>query len=69
VPIPDSSHISSIIYDDESMILYVEFQRGAIYAYMNVPGDIVTGFTQALSAGQYFNQFVRDAGFDFQRLA
>jgi hypothetical protein len=68
IPIPASSHIFAISYDDESMMLYVQFRgNGRTYQYSNVPGDVVAGFYQALSAGQYFDQNIK-GNFDYELL-
>jgi KTSC domain-containing protein len=67
IPIPASSHILTVLYDDENMLLYIQFKRGAVYVYSQVPGDVADGFTQALSAGQYLETSIKGA-FEFQKM-
>ena len=59
IPIPPSSHIAYVAYDDEEMTLLIRFQRGGMYAYTKVTEDVIAGFAQALSAGQFFNESIR----------
>jgi hypothetical protein len=60
ITIQPSSNILSVVYDEEAMLLFVTFKRGKTYAFSQVPGNVADGFSQALSAGQYFNTNVRE---------
>lgn len=49
----NSSNVSEIGYDDEEMVLYVRFSRGALYYYEGVPPDVWEQFMAADSAGKF----------------
>ena len=61
VPIVPSSNLHEVSYDLDAMMLLVTFKSGKSYRYINVPGDVVARLQQALSSGQYFTQYIRDA--------
>jgi hypothetical protein len=50
--------LASIAYLDNA-ILEVEFCRGTVYRYLNVPRSVFDALLRADSVGRYFNQFVR----------
>lgn len=54
IPIKQSTNILSVQYDDTDQSLLVQFQRGAIYRFEQVPGSVVNGFLSAPSVGKYF---------------
>lgn len=56
-----SSSIASIGYDKESQMLEVEFVRGAVYQYYEVPAEEYDSFVSAGSIGQYFNFQIKHA--------
>lgn len=61
IPCPPSTNIKSVAYDDDTLTLYVTFQRGdAVYAYgPGVPAQIAEGFqTSGMRANAYFNSAV-----------
>ncbi len=49
-----SSTIDSIGYDAELKILEIQFKRGAIYQYFNVPFEVYKELVTAKSIGSYF---------------
>ncbi|MFP4298964.1 MAG: lysine--tRNA ligase [Spirulinaceae cyanobacterium] len=52
-------------YDTEKKILRVEFDRGGVYLYHDVPEAIYKEMKAAPSVGQYFNNTIRDRyGYD-----
>ncbi|ANV82946.1 lysine--tRNA ligase [Picosynechococcus sp. PCC 7003] len=55
-----SKAVKSFDYDAEKKILKVEFQAGGVYLYHDIPEEVFENFKSAPSAGQYFNQFIRD---------
>lgn len=55
----DSSNISSIGYDEDSLTLEVEFHSGAVYQYFDVPLNVFKGLIDAGSKGQYFAQHIK----------
>lgn len=52
----DSSNISAIGYDNESATLKIEFNKGGVYEYYNVPEYEFDNLLNASSKGQYANQ-------------
>ncbi|MDY0039484.1 MAG: KTSC domain-containing protein [Desulforhabdus sp.] len=55
-----SSNLVSVGYDAESMTLEVEFQRGSVYQYFDVPVSEYDQLLSAASVGKYFCEFIRD---------
>jgi hypothetical protein len=51
--VPDSSNIASIGYDQETQTLEVEFSKGNLYQYFDVPQAVYEGFLIADSKGKY----------------
>ena len=62
-----SSVIRSHAYDDETRELTIEFTSGKVYVYGNVPESVCIGLEQAPSAGQFFNQHIKDR-YDFREV-
>lgn len=58
-----SSSIAEVGYDNDHAVLAVRFHNGAEYRYFLVPHRVFQGFLQAPSAGAYFHEHVRNAGF------
>ena len=56
----NSTHLSSVRYDPSTEILEVEFLRGSIYQYYNVPQSAYEELIRADSKGQFFNAHIRD---------
>ena len=48
-----SSNIAAIRYDDEQLLLEVEFLNGSRYHYYEVPPQIAQAFDQAGSKGEF----------------
>jgi hypothetical protein len=53
--------VLSVGYDETTQTLEVEFWQGEVYRYTGVPKTVYDRFLQAGSAGDYFNENVRDA--------
>lgn len=54
-----SSNIASIWYDEENLILEVEFLNSGIYQYSWVPLSEYQGLMNAGSHGTYLNQYIK----------
>jgi len=63
-----SSNLVSVGYDLTSSILEIEFHSGGIYQYLNVPASTYNGLMSAGSHGQYFDAYVKKAGFRFRKM-
>ena len=55
----DSSNLVSVGYDPQTMILEVEFKKGSVYEYANVPMEIYTSLMTAVSKGSYHYRNIR----------
>jgi hypothetical protein len=62
-----SSNVASIGYDSDNMILEVEFLSGGLYEYYNVPEFLFNDFINSPSKGQFFDQHIKKAGFQFSK--
>jgi len=61
-----SSTLAAVRYDAEEMILCVKFRNGGEYEYQGVPEPVYRGILQAASAGRYFDQYVKKAGYRYR---
>ena len=63
-----SSNIASIGYDSDNMILEVEFLRGGVYQYYDVPQNIYDGLMAADSKGTYLAAYVKKGGYRYAQV-
>jgi hypothetical protein len=57
----ESSMIAAAGYDPERRTLYVVFNSGKVYEYMDVPPEIYDGLMSAESKGSFMNQQIIDS--------
>ncbi len=62
-----SSVIQDFSYNVASRLLVVTFVTGRIYAYAEVPPDVVNAFRNSGSRGRFFNTEIRD-GYDCREI-
>ena len=62
----DSEAIRSIGYDPVRRVQQVQFHGGAIYDYLDVPGEVHLEVMRADSVGEAFSRCVRNAGFEYR---
>ncbi len=55
-----STVIRDFSYNVATRQLVVTFVTGRVYAYANVPPDVVNAFRSSGSRGRFFNQEIRD---------
>lgn len=55
-----SSWLAAVHYQEQALVLELEFCDGAIYAYFQVPRQIFAELLQAESPGRYFNAQIRE---------
>lgn len=55
----DSTDLEEIGYDADTNTLVIEFKRGNVYKYNDVPQAVYDGLMSADSVGKYFNQFIK----------
>lgn len=63
-----SSNIASIGYDQDSMVLEIEFLSGAIYQYYDVPKSIYEGLMAADSHGKFFAAYIKKGGYRYAKV-
>ena len=54
-----SSNIASVGYDANTMTLEVEFTKGSVYQYFDVPEAEYHALVNASSVGTYLNQSIK----------
>ena len=57
---PSSSMIERIAYDDAAKTLWISFSGTGRYAYDDVPGALFEEFCRAPSAGNFFNEHIKE---------
>jgi hypothetical protein len=55
-----SSAILRVGYEPSSAVLEIEFEKGGVYRYFDVPEPVFRELLEAPSIGQYFLANVRD---------
>lgn len=63
----ESSMIASVGYDADKQILEVEFKRGGVYQYANVPAAVYSAVMAAQSIGSYFAANIKNS-FEFTKV-
>lgn len=63
----DSSNLKHVRWDEWGT-LSVEFHGGAVYEYLAVPRQVFDDLLAAESKGQFFKEYVKDAGFPYRRV-
>ena len=56
----NSSSIASIGYDEAVSLLEIEFKKGTVYQYANVPKSLFDALMKATSKGRFFDQNIRE---------
>jgi hypothetical protein len=64
-----SSDLASVGYDEQSLILEIEFNAGNVYQYFGVPKDIYDGLLSASSKGKYFHQYIKKGGYSYSKIS
>jgi hypothetical protein len=64
-----SSNLASIGYDPETKVLQVEFKKGTIYDYADVPPVVANDLVHAESIGKAFHSLVIQGGYIATKVA
>lgn len=56
----ESNYLRGVGYDSSNQVLEIEFRRGEIYQYLDVPPAVYTDLMNAPSHGRYFNENIKD---------
>lgn len=59
-----SSWLDSVAYDPLTKSLTVRYRDGKVQRFVGVPQRIYKGLLSAESPGAYFNEWVRDRGYE-----
>lgn len=60
-----SSNLAEVGYDAGTRTLEVAFKHGGVYQYLGVPSEVHAGLMAAPSHGQFFDRFVKKAGYPY----
>jgi hypothetical protein len=63
-----SSNLSSVGYDPDSLTLEIGFNNGGIYQYSGVPQEVYEGLMNAGSKGTFFHQFIKRGGYPYIKI-
>jgi len=61
----DSSNLKSVGYDNQN--LFVEFGKGTVYVYYNVPQELYLELLNADSKGKYLNSNIKNV-YQYERI-
>lgn len=61
-----SSNVASVGYDEATKTLEVEFKKGGIYQYFDVPASVHAGLLAAPSIGSYLDADIKKAGYRYK---
>ena len=64
----ESECVASLDYDELEQTLTIEFQQRGTYVYRNFPLDEWLLFNGAASRGEFFNLYIRNAGYEYERI-
>ena len=64
----NSSNLEAVAYVPDFRRLYVSFQNGSVYSYLDVPESIYRNLIAAQSKGQFLDRHVKKAMFGFVRV-
>jgi hypothetical protein len=56
----NSSVIDLVVYDTKLSALAIKFRTGSLWTYLNVPIEVYDELVTAKSAGNYFNNHIRN---------
>lgn len=64
-----SSNLDEVEYNTETEELDITFLSGRTYRYFNVPQDVHQELLNAPSHGKYFYAYIRNGGYDYERIS
>jgi hypothetical protein len=63
-----STELASIGYEEANSVLEVEFRKGGVYRYFEVPVKVFKELMAAPSKGSYFNRAIREGNYRYSRM-
>lgn len=64
----NSSSLATVGYDHFTGTLEIEFHDGSVYQYFDVPAYVYTGLMSMGSHGYYFQTFIKNGGYRYQKV-
>lgn len=64
-----SSTVASVGYDEATSTLEVEFKKGGIYQYFDVPASLHAGLLGAASVGSYLDANIKKPDYKYKRVS
>lgn len=64
-----SSNVASVGYDPATKTLEVEFKRGGVYQYFDVPAATHAAMLAAPSIGSYLDANIKKAGYRYKQIS
>ena len=64
----NSTQIAAIGYNQNTKELFIEYKNNAVYKYINVPETVYNGILAAKSVGKYVSEYVKCAGYDYEKV-
>ena len=64
----ESSDVVSVGYDENEMLMEIEFRTGAVYIYYDVPKDFYLRFMAAESKGKFVNYVIKRSGLAYEKV-
>lgn len=58
IPVSSSS-LSSVGYDSQSLTLEIEFRKGSVYQYFDLPENVFESLMQAPSKGKFLDVHIK----------
>jgi len=65
---PHSTNVASVEYEEQVSEMIVTFKSGVKYIVKGVDQNLFERFKRAQSAGKFYNESVKDAGYDIERM-
>lgn len=63
-----SNNILSIGYDEQDLILEIEFKGGSIYQYLEIPLKVFNELMTAESHGKYFANYIQKGNYKYKKV-
>jgi len=65
----ESECVNDVEYNPLTKVMVITFQQRGTYQYKDVPLDVYVDFESSGSQGTYFNLYIRDHGYEYERIA
>ena len=62
----ESSNLAEVGYDPTTHTVEIQFKKGAVYQYYEVPEDVYEEFVASKSIGKAFSQLIKGGGYKYE---